>query len=240
MTTTDMVVASLILVAVFCIGILVGAYLNRMPSIGGGKHRLDNRPPALPLPATPPEEQPAKEYVDQQRPQSAWEQAVASWRATAAQPIDWGLTEEEKNRPLDSKIVEAYHDPMLQEKLRMDPDYLRKIRDHVDNNSTVEEMENGHWEGLSGTLELQQPTLDIHPLPAAGSALGSIHGPVRPVFGKTEHVRYDPNEYEGPLACNTCRTPLIKGQMFWSISLPEEGDDVILPICDPCEATTHA
>jgi hypothetical protein len=197
MTTPDMVVGALILIGVFCVGIVVGVYIGRAP---GGRHRLGNR------------------------------SSAKSSAPVRPDPASWHVPPEELERfkrDLDEAMANA------------GASRLHSLREHYDTNSTAEQMENGHWEGLSGTLELQQPTLDAHPLPAAGSALGSIQGPVRPVFGKTEHVMYDPEGYEGPLACNNCRTPLIKGQMFWSISLPEEGEDIILPICDPCEAHTH-
>lgn len=222
MTTQDMIVGGLILIGVFCVGIVVGIYIGHAP---GGRHRLGNRSKSsVPLPVRP---DPASE---------------------------WHVSPEELEkfkRDLDETMADG------------GVSKIHLLREHYDTNSTAEQMGSGHWEvpqedlagyepgfkdrlddpmswrPLSGSLELQQPTLEAHPLPAVGPALGSIQGPVRPVFGKTEHVMYDPDEYEGPLACNNCRTPLIKGQMFWSISLPEEGEDVILPICTPCEANTH-
>jgi hypothetical protein len=203
MTTTDMVVATLLLVAAFCVGIVVGTYINRMP-LGGGKHRLGSKNRGA---------KPSTSSQDQPGPLLTWNQ-------------ERGFSPEDAKK-FDQALQEWKSQP------------LRPLQERFDTYPTAERTDNGHWEGLSGTLELQQPTLDIHPLPAAGSALGSIHSSVRPVFGKTEHVMYDPDEYEGALACNNCRTPLIKGQMFWSISLPEEGEGVILPICDPCEANSH-
>jgi len=122
---------------------------------------------------------------------------------------------------------------------------INLLRDYVDNNSTVEEMEKGHWEGLSGDLKPEPEPKILRPEETSSSLLGLSQGEIRPtaglkpVFGETEHLEYDPEDYEEPLICQPCKRPLVKGETFWTVALPEEGEGVFIPICDECEAKSH-
>jgi hypothetical protein len=119
------------------------------------------------------------------------------------------------------------------------------LRDYVDSNSATDQMEEGHWEGMSGDLKPKSEPQSLRPEETSSSLLGlsggaiKPTGSVKPVFGETEHLTYDPEDYEGPLICQSCKRSLVKGETFWAVSLPEEGDGVFIPICDKCEAKSH-
>jgi hypothetical protein len=205
----------------FAFGVLVGLYPSTK-SVGTGRHRKPVDPRPVLMPSSRDEGQPAEDSREVQR--LRLDEDTQPWKPT---PEDL----EEFSRGLDA----AWRSPQS----------FTALRDHYDNHSTVGEMDKGHWEPVSGSLESDPRPKVLRPEETSSSLLGLSGGTIRPtanlkpVFGETEHLAYDPEDYEEPLICQPCKRSLVKGETFWTVALPEEGEGVFIPICDECEAKSH-
>lgn len=206
----------LLILLAFGFGVLTGLYLSSH-SVGTAKHRQPVNPRPVLMPPARVEDTPTKLYVDK-----------------GEQP--WDLPPED---------LEQFKEDLERATREGDPSRIQFLREHFDTHSTAERMEEGHWEGLSGSLEPDPEPKVLRPEETSSSLLGLSQSDIRPtgglkpVFGETEHLEYDPEDYEEPLICQPCKRTLVKGETFWAVSLPEEGEGVFIPICDDCEAKSH-
>jgi hypothetical protein len=214
-----MITAGWVVLVVFAFGfgVLTGLYFSSH-SVSTAKHRQPVSPRPVLMPPTPTKEQSTKDYIDSM------------------------VSGDEEGDDLPPVDLEGLKQALQQSS----PNFRHEVlRDYYDTHSTAGEMENGHWEGLSGSLEDEQEPKALRPEETSSPLLGLAQGDIRPtgglkpVFGETEHLKYDPEDYEEPLICQPCKRTLVKGETFWAVSLPEEGEGVFIPICDECEAKSH-
>lgn len=250
MTMIEILVGALIILAIFFVGVFVGTYINR-PSQAGGRHRRLSAAQA----ALPPSEHRIKfderQHISQQGLDDFRRGMAESMEKTDFSRIELlrdYVDEATANLPGEERDLSPEDVAQLKIDLEQAADSHTRhevLRQYYDSHSTAEEMENGHWEGLSGSLEPEPEPKVLRPEETSSSLLGLSQGDIRPtgglkpVFGETEHLKYDPEDYEEPLICQPCKRTLVKGETFWAVSLPEEGEGVFIPICDDCEAKSH-
>lgn len=230
MTMVEIIIGSLIAVVIFVIGVIVGLYINQRPK-AGGRHRQ----PARTVP-------PQRIRLDDRRHLS--QEGLDEFRRDFRESME--SHDSSRMDLLRDYVDETVNGSPDEEGDKLPPEEpVSDLREYYDTHSTAKSMKEGHWEGLSGSLEPEPKPVVLRPEETSSSLLGLSEGAIKPtaklkpVFGETERLEYDPEDYEEPLICQPCTRPLAKGETFWAVSLPEEGDGVFIPICDECEAKSH-